>query len=109
MTLVSARSVSNSADNATIEAEADLIVHQLPICGVLRIEGRSRRLLVKTFAPVRVESALLGDGFQAEVIQLGIQCDGLARLGIQMRVITCRRSAGRRKRERIFHELITES
>ena len=64
------------------EVEADLIVYQLPIGGVFRVHCRRRRLFVESFAPVGVELALLGDGFQTEIVQLGIQSDRLPRLGV---------------------------
>ena len=87
---------------------ADLIVDELPIGGVFGAERGERGLGMKAFAPGGVEIALMGDGFEAEVVEQGIEFDFLAGLGIEMGVIAGGGGADGRKGQRVLDELIAE-
>ncbi len=90
------------------QVEADLIVNELPIGGVLGTERRERSLGAKAFAPAGVERALRVHGLQAQVVELRVELDLLARLRIHVNVISGLRSDRRRERERILHESVAE-
>ncbi len=81
------------------EVQADLVVDELPVGGVLRAERGERSFGAKPLAPACVERALLVHRFQAHVVELGVEFDFLARLRVDVDVISGSGSAHRRKRQ----------
>ncbi len=90
------------------KVEADLIVDELPVGGVFGIEGGDGSFGVEAVAPGGVEGALLGDGFEAQIVEQGVEFDFLAGFGIRVNVVAGGGGAYGGEGEGIFHELIAE-
>ena len=63
---------------------------------------------MEAVAPGGVEGALLGDGFEAQIVEQGVEFDFLAGFGIRVNVVAGGGGAYGGEGEGIFHELIAE-
>ena len=90
------------------QAETNLIVDEVPIGGVLGSKRRDRSLGAKALPPLGVESALLGKGCEAHVVQQSIELDGFAGFRVNVLVISGGGRVRGGHRQRILHELVAQ-
>ena len=75
------------------EVQRDLIVDQMPICGVFGIEGGNRTFLVEALAPLRIKIPLGRVASGTYIIEKGIERKVPACLWIRMVVVSRLRGA----------------
>jgi len=90
------------------QLERDLVVDKLPVGGVLGAERDERNLAAEALAEFGIRTAQVGDAGGADVVEQGIERDGLAGFGVEVLVIPGLRGIGRGERQRLVNELFTE-
>jgi hypothetical protein len=91
------------------QAVGDLVVDESPVGLVFQAEGVARDFASESRAPVAVKGGLAGEGLRAEVVEFGVELDGVAGFGIAVLVVAGLGGVDRGERERFVHELLGEA